>query len=256
MKRIIAILMLLTLTAVTLTACATKLPTQQHFSSPPTEAEIAEFRRTHPVEASDENAYSIPIDTPIENPWLGGRDTILSVKIIGEREDDVIIVAGTTKVEQHYYLSMITEVIALDFDSKLYQPYAEGDIVYIDVRLSSPHIDEEYIIIAFNCGREVDGNLIKTNRNKIPDLLVNVNAMFYITNNDYIISASTYEASNKYTGEPVETVIEKLQVYAKLPVRDAIDEYFDEQARIADQGSIPNKPIVDGSVAENAESLQ
>ena len=221
--RFVALALAIAMCATLLAACATK-PN----GGPPTEEEIAEFRRTHPV-VEEGRGFVIKSDDPIKEPWGNARNVILSIEIVGEREDDVYI-SNSVKDKypeddwaKHghpvtYYLTKITEIIALDPGKEahsIYYPYSVGDSVYVEVQGVNLFVGEKYIVLGRNAGEIIDGTRVKAMRNDIPYITVSSASFFYLTDNSYVISMSIEEDSSKYTGKSAESIRETVELAAE-----------------------------------------
>jgi hypothetical protein len=227
-RRALALLIAVALTA-TLAACASKsaLPTPQQFSSSPTEAEIAEFRRTHAPngggggsgQSDSTGEYTVMTDRISTANMKNGHDVVLTVEVIGEREDrDLVTEVGTTRPKYCYRVKVI-DVLMLNPDSTNYTDYQIDDEVYI---MSSPsyavdmRIGETYCVVGGNShhsGNPVLEEWEKTTVfmwNDTPVILCVSNNVYYYTENSYVIETIEESKLVSHTGETVEEFTESI----------------------------------------------
>ena len=231
MKKIMVMMLLL---AALFSACkASSQPTD----GPPTEAEIADFRRLYPVDESNPLGYFYhelrPID-PIEEPWNSGH-VIMSVEIISERIDGLFISSSTKSSfneerwqefgrPMHYYRARINEVIAFHPLSKYFYPHEAGDIIYFMPYRVAANVGDCFLIIAANFGNEIDYLMDYRNEDNVPYVDANAKTIFYITDNSYVISLSLDESSNRHTGKSYDSILKELKASAGMPIKDFYDE--------------------------------
>ncbi|MDR0819574.1 MAG: hypothetical protein LBN43_08410 [Oscillospiraceae bacterium] len=220
MKRIIAILILLALTAATLTACAAK-------PHPPTEAEIAEFHRTHPVSESVDGLQVANLNPDVfssESLLRNGWNIIVTVVVIGEMQLYPIEPSDGT-INIPYYEAQIIEVTALDPGDKGYVEYEPGNHVYIDLS-PLPHVPlnvgEKYLI----SGKKPAFTSYPYELDKLGHIITNAERTFFITDSSYIIAAKEHSLEYSYTGKTYDEVIKKVQESAieldwYLPSKDS-----------------------------------
>jgi hypothetical protein len=199
MKRIIAILILLALTVTDLAACAAKPATQQHFSSPPTEAEIAEFRRTHPVPGTVH--ASVAYTDVLSEEALRNTGVIIYIEIISEIEIREVTSDSGKIWFLPNYRARIGEVISLDPNSDNYVDYIVDDNVYIwysPMYAFPMEIGEKYLIIGNNTPNSYE---ISSVWNGLPTIACSTFNTFFITDSAYIITADEPSAELSHTGE-------------------------------------------------------
>ena len=256
MKKIIMTLILLAMLTVLLASCKTNV---QLTDRSPTEAEIAEFRRTHPV---DEIEYE-PIGSMAssqEKPddialyWFGGFDVILTVEVIGENEIEYVNVPFATNGEIYNYRVVITDVIALKAESHNFIKYKIGDEIYLRFGINDPvylSIKETYVITGRN--RHEDGM-----KNGLPVTFTNPRSLYYITDNSYVIDMVKTDGLRNHTGKSLEVFKNELVRFVTDEQKwssddrsssNIVDQYeeLDDQSRYEDNG-------VDGDEIDNDDS--
>jgi hypothetical protein len=202
MKRIIVILVLLALTIATLATCAAK-------PHPPTEKEIAEFHRTHPVGDGAGNADIIGYFDPLSPLMVNRSDVVAEVEIVGNEEQFQIINIGYVP----FYKVKVINIIARNplpvyFEDSIAKKISNlnvEEIVYIRYSvIDTPRfaVGDRYIVI---------GAINPSSSEYFTDMDViwtGSASTFYTTTNDYLIALpSMNPKSEKYTGKSEDSLV-------------------------------------------------
>ena len=217
MNRITKILVALLTVALSLTlvACASSkadAPQRQQFSSPPTQEEIDEFRRTHPVSVVP---YASMVSRDLNTiEGVSGSDIGVLVEITGEREMRTVVYRSGNSYQHSLYRARIVDIVFNNPYDDYFREYLVGEEVYVF----------QYQNYQFPM-RVNDVYLLVTNNPTDPDGLVNVwNGLraigvsswyaYYITDNSYIVAIhETSEYNN--TGRSSSDFIDVLRRHSE-----------------------------------------
>ncbi|MDR0818906.1 MAG: hypothetical protein LBN43_04965 [Oscillospiraceae bacterium] len=210
MKRTIAILILLALTAATLAACAAK-------PHPPTEKEIAEFRRTHPVPARDN---ALTVDDGVDRSdvqtgyWVGESDIVLHVEIIGDFEVERIPVYGGY-IRTPFTPARVVEIVSYKQENKFGFDFKVGDTISICSAIMKT--GESYLIIGFE----------RQKRNELS--VIEPQQEYYITDSSYLIAVENQRNHKDYTSTSLDAFKSSLKA---LTVENGWSSEFSETEKV------------------------
>jgi hypothetical protein len=216
MKRIIAILLLLALITATLTVCAAK-------PHPPTEAEIAEFHRTHPVltqtdadSAPHGSVVADPDQTDAEYYWTMAHNIIVEVEIVGEQFMENFKDHGIT-IPVYNYLAKVTDVMAYNHSKEIFGDIYSDTMVYLQYigpyHLVQMTVGEKYLVVGrvlpeVTKNTYYSGVLERHNSIELPIIWSTFSSQYYITENSYIIDVYKREiekdGGTSFTGKTLD----------------------------------------------------
>ena len=183
----------------------------QSTDGPPTEAEIAEFRRTHPVDEIDyEPMGSMARERPdnLARDW-GDINIILLVEIIGDLELDDFSAPYSLNRHIYNYRAKIVEIISRYSKITNFVVVSNDDEVYLRFPASRPaalYKNEKYIIAA---------RIYDDTRNGQPIVRVGPSGVYYITDGKYIIDMVEAEDFRSHTGKSLFDFKNELATFSR-----------------------------------------
>lgn len=179
--------------------------------------EIERLREQYPI--NDKVPPSVDIvNIPLER-WIGLCDTYVEVEIIGEPEGysrTVTINPNTPEGAVHDKAGGITEFEFVKYEAKIvrdiFNNYSE-EIIELSyslegaVSMPSMEVGQRFIV----------GGAYSE---KYDNVDIVAETMFYVTEDDYVLSVQSEQSRNRYTGYKVDALIEYLQT-TKMSITSA-----------------------------------